>query len=482
MYRLIISDDEIFIHKGLCHNIDWKKLGFELVASFEDGTDVIKYIESNPVDVILSDIVMCNKGGLEIAKYIAENHLPIEIVLMSGYQEFQYAHAALKYHVYDYLLKPVSIEEICEKFKALKEELDKKNPENVEETSNDSVELSDCITNIQAVFMQKLWHNQIIKPQMVKIIAEAIGFKEIFENDIVIFMCQCSSDEVIIKNHINIIFESIKSYGYYASVIDDNHILVMFSSNSSIDENNKIRQATALLSGNELHFSFAKKKKLSLSEFKGEIADLTSLELLRNVKNSVSYLQMLDGNKNIVSKITVLYGTISNELTVEILRLCIEVFLFEIYPVNLSDALIQRLFSNFEFNYGDIQDTLKRLYDRLVLIHNGPFNGSYDFAIEKVQKYIKKHLHEDISVGTLADILHLNAAYFGRYFKKTTFMTVKQYIHDKRMELAIDLLAQKKYNVVEIAKMVGCDFKYFFHLFKKYTGYTPKEYLKYFID
>ena len=118
----------------------------------------------------------------------------------------------------------------------------------------------------------------------------------------------------------------------------------------------------------------------------------------------------------------------------------------------------------------------------MIEIYNGPFSVGYDFAMERVTKYINDHLKEDISVNTLADMVHLNPAYFGRYFKKTMSVTVKQYIYEQRMKLAIELLSKKKYTVAEIAMMVGYDFKYFFPLFKKHTGYTPREYLKYFID
>ncbi len=142
MYNLVIVDDEKNIREGLSRFIDWSKLGFKVVMKLEDGDDVIDYINAMSVDVVLCDIKMSRKSGLEVAKYICENSLNIKVVLMSGYQEFEYAKKALEYNVISYIVKPIEIDEIKEKFIKIKNGLDnlKKINEKMKEEKKKAIE------------------------------------------------------------------------------------------------------------------------------------------------------------------------------------------------------------------------------------------------------------------------------------------------------------------------------------------------------
>lgn len=75
MYQLLIVDDEQIIREGLKDIIDWASLGFVIANVFADGQDVIEYIEKNFVDLIITDIKMDKKSGLDIAEYVQEKIL-----------------------------------------------------------------------------------------------------------------------------------------------------------------------------------------------------------------------------------------------------------------------------------------------------------------------------------------------------------------------------------------------------------------------
>ena len=70
MYRLVIADDEEIVRRGLEDLIDWSEMGFELVATFEDGDELIDILRKNPVDVVFTDIKMVNVSGLEVANFV----------------------------------------------------------------------------------------------------------------------------------------------------------------------------------------------------------------------------------------------------------------------------------------------------------------------------------------------------------------------------------------------------------------------------
>lgn len=110
MYKLIIIDDEAYILNQLTTLLDWKKLGFKITSTFEDSREVFSYLQNNKVDVILSDISMPSPNGLDIAEYCFKNFPNIAVVLVSGYRDFDYAHQAIKYNVFDYITKPISYE------------------------------------------------------------------------------------------------------------------------------------------------------------------------------------------------------------------------------------------------------------------------------------------------------------------------------------------------------------------------------------
>lgn len=124
MYKLIIADDEALMRAGLYYRNDWNSMGFEVVAVLEDGSDVLEFLEEQRADVLLADISMYRVSGLEVAKVIREKYPWMKVVLLSVYQEFEYAREAVRCRVHEYLLKPVDYDKLKLVFENIKLELD----------------------------------------------------------------------------------------------------------------------------------------------------------------------------------------------------------------------------------------------------------------------------------------------------------------------------------------------------------------------
>lgn len=122
MYRVIVADDEAVIRNGVSAMIDNEIDGFRCVGVFGDGLDVIEYLQDHDADVIVSDIRMINVSGIELAKYIYENKSHIKVIILSGYSDFEYAKAAVRYKVTDYLLKPTDFDEMSSIFERINKE------------------------------------------------------------------------------------------------------------------------------------------------------------------------------------------------------------------------------------------------------------------------------------------------------------------------------------------------------------------------
>ncbi|MEG0352532.1 MAG: response regulator [Cellulosilyticaceae bacterium] len=114
MYKVLIIDDEVFIREGLKMIIPWQELGCEIVGQAEDGEEgVEKIIELKP-DIIISDIRMPKKNGLEMIDEIKSINQNSQMIILTGYRDFEYAQQAIRLGVIRFLLKPSKLDEIKE--------------------------------------------------------------------------------------------------------------------------------------------------------------------------------------------------------------------------------------------------------------------------------------------------------------------------------------------------------------------------------
>ncbi len=127
MYSLLIAEDELTTRRGLVNMVKWNEIGFQVDGEFTDGQELLDYLKRNVPDVILTDIKMSRVSGLEIARFVWEENLPVQVVFLSGYKDFDYAQSAVEYRVLHYLVKPVSIPRIREVFTGIREKLDQQN-------------------------------------------------------------------------------------------------------------------------------------------------------------------------------------------------------------------------------------------------------------------------------------------------------------------------------------------------------------------
>ncbi len=145
-YRLIFIDDEHIVREGIKTRINWGKNGFDLVDTFENGFEALKFISDNPVDIVISDIYMPQMDGLQLSKIIYEKYPQIMVIILTGYDHFEYAQQAIRYRVKDFLLKPLTAEEFEKVLLKAKIELDrireeKKNLETLKTTVKKTVPL-----------------------------------------------------------------------------------------------------------------------------------------------------------------------------------------------------------------------------------------------------------------------------------------------------------------------------------------------------
>ena len=125
MYRVIIADDERIIREGISQKVNWKKLNLELVDLAFDGKDAFEKIKGKNPDIVITDIKMPGMNGLELIDKVSKCFKNIRFVILSGYDEFDFAKKAMKHGIKHYLLKPTDEDEITKVLKAVKKEIEK---------------------------------------------------------------------------------------------------------------------------------------------------------------------------------------------------------------------------------------------------------------------------------------------------------------------------------------------------------------------
>ena len=103
--KLLIADDEYFIRQRIKKIIPWEKLNLTFAGEAENGQQVIDHLEKEPVDLLLLDIKMPQMNGIETARYIKEHFPSVHMLILSGYNDFEYARTAIRYGEKEYLLK-----------------------------------------------------------------------------------------------------------------------------------------------------------------------------------------------------------------------------------------------------------------------------------------------------------------------------------------------------------------------------------------
>ena len=125
MYKLLLIDDEPDILKGMAKGIPWNQWGFTVSGQAFNGLEAMELIRREPPHVVLSDIRMPHMDGIALMENLNRDYPEIKIIILSGYNDFEYLKEAIKNRAVEYLLKPTDLEEFETVFMKTRELLDK---------------------------------------------------------------------------------------------------------------------------------------------------------------------------------------------------------------------------------------------------------------------------------------------------------------------------------------------------------------------
>ena len=115
--KVFLVEDEIVVREGIKKNINWQQEGFEFAGEASDGELAYPLIQSAKPDILITDIKMPFMDGLELSRLVKKELPDIKILVLSGYNEFEYAKEAINIGITEYLVKPISGAKLLETVK-----------------------------------------------------------------------------------------------------------------------------------------------------------------------------------------------------------------------------------------------------------------------------------------------------------------------------------------------------------------------------
>ena len=484
MYKLIIIDDEKIILDNLSKAIKWSNYGFELSATFSVSQQAIDYLKKHPVDLVITDIKMPEISGLDIAKIIHENYPDIYCVILTAYNEFEFAKEAIRLDVKDYLSKPISFKELENTLTTLKIKLD-------DELNNKTIIKELSYFKIQKTLNEYLQSPVCSLSTLCDKMANLGIPVSVFEN----YVCRVQVEFEDFQEYLLNTWAHGKEKFYSAfnriSSYENLYFIPLSYDYDKID-------AIILTEGsneNNIYLVIEKYKEYLVSQ---------SFEILNIITNiySTGLYKNIDDFKSANISNNLIYDK-SKEFTSLVLS-GNEKAAFEFLNQLLKDSEIEyiKTFAHASVNeiskavHIDIKNILphdtdsidkintktkfKELFSKLIYsaLKKGyePKYSGYD-ALEAAKSYINEHYSENVTLTDVANHVAFSPSHFSRYFKKETGMNFINYLNKVRIEKATELLVNTRFKVHEICKMVGYIAPmYFYKVFKQHTGYTAQEY------
>lgn len=106
----MVADDELYMLEAMGKLFNWEKMGCQLVFNATNGQELLERMKTEIPDIVITDVRMPLVDGIQVAKYIYEKELPTKVIILSAYEEFEYAREAIQYDVCGYIVKTSVIE------------------------------------------------------------------------------------------------------------------------------------------------------------------------------------------------------------------------------------------------------------------------------------------------------------------------------------------------------------------------------------
>lgn len=533
--KVFLVEDEMVIRRGIKNSIDWEKEGYIFCGEASDGELAYPMIIKEKPDILITDIRMPFMDGLELCKLVKEELPNIKILILSGYDEFDYAKEAIRLGVTEYLLKPISSGKLLEALNGVSEsirrekedkDLVRKYMEEMRENTEHekqkffeqmiagNLSMADALEtgkkyemNLSAGMYNLLLFRFTLGEEnrksgellgeaeyAIKKLTERLEYVFEFQRDVEgwAFLLMADNEEQM--------SERVKELSKDLEEIMKNY--------STITYFGGIGQPVARL--RELEESFREAERALAARFTMELNRIISVEDIRMAQN-VDTLDDIEitSSGEIEKTRTMLEKFLNNGAEDEIDEF-VDVYINELPEENLKSVLMRQyiimdayivMMSFCEKIEGiegemqaqseelknsmktiqtleEIKNYIRMLLKKIIGVRDTISGRRYSDIIEIAKDQIRKtYMSDEISLNTIAAEVGMSPSYFSSIFSKEMGKTFVEYLTEIRMDRAKELLMCSSMKTSEIGYEVGYkDPHYFSYIFKKTQNCTPKEF------
>lgn len=521
MHSVLIIDDEPAIRNTLIKLINCFHNEYRIVGEAVNGSQGFNLILENKPDIIILDIKMPEMDGLALLEKIRKQNIGSKVIILTAYNDFEYARTALKHSVLDYLLKPVKRSDLLkvlnkasliikkeqegmEREISIKKTLDKSAHAYKDTLLSQLVDgenlgrILDDIPSViprfkcASVMVFNIWSDPAVKKSRLNEIRQLVEtfpnmhikghcftdrdnrlvFIEILEDD----SCQDNLSKVITEHAKIIQYMLYNAKGYCISIGIGRTYHEVGELSKSYSE-----ACIAL----EHRFSFPDKSIISIDDCTNYPAEFKYPSKIENLL--LNSLLFGDGDSILINIDLFFEAIIAESLNPAALKqACMQLgmtMLKKIKELNINaqtDIPADSCFydmSRYE-TVNEFKNQLTIISYKIIQFINENRKNKNEYKFKKmVDKYLDENYQRNIGLIDIAKELGITPNYFSSLFKKEVGENFVEYLTQYRIEKAKKMLVEDSLNISKIAEIVGFnDARYFFRVFKKNEGITPKEF------
>lgn len=541
MLKIFLAEDEVIVRETIKRMIPWEDLGFELVGEAADGEMALPLLLRQKPDLLITDIKMPFMDGLTLAK-VAKKEIPgLKVVILSGYDDFNYAKQAINIGVEDYLLKPITKNALIERLTEIRSryEHEKTQKEYYEKFHR---EMQAYEKNSSRDFFEALVSGSMDMMEIYRR-SEKLGLDIVAEAyNVLIFTMNCEEDfsgqregyseweaeslelleEFFSENTSAMLFRcNIFSYGVLIKgqkeTIEENTRSCVSEIQRILDRKEQKRQWFVAAGEPVERLSQIQKSYYSASRAFSQrylydenilyYDEMASMEKKNVTEDDSTYLQKVDVN---ALNPAILQKFLSNGLLEET-----ENFVKDYFYAIGQEPLESLVFRNYvtlnvrfsvmsflkeigcdtrTLEQEDTEDVLsesskslenaiayaKKIISQAIALRDQNSGNKNRSILKTAVDFIDSHyMEEDMSLNKAANAANVSANHFSALFSQNMGQTFIEYLTNLRMNKAKEYLRCTSMRSSEIAGEIGYkDAHYFSYLFKKTQGMTPSDYRK----
>lgn len=533
--KVFLVEDEMVIRRGIKNSIDWEKEGYIFCGEASDGELAYPMIIKEKPDILITDIRMPFMDGLELCKLVKKELPNIKILILSGYDEFDYAKEAIRLGVTEYLLKPISSGKLLEALNGVSESI-RREKEDKDLVRKYMEEMRENTEHEKQKFFEQMIAGNLS-------MADALETGKKYEMNLSAGMYNLllfrftlgeenrKSGELLgeaeyaiekLTERLEYVFEFQRGVeGWAFLLMADNEeqmservkelskdLEEIMKNYSTIAYFGGIGQPVARL--RELEESFREAERALAARFTMELNRIISVEDIRMAQNvdtlddiEITSFGEIEKTRTMLEKflnngaedeIDEFVDVYINELPEENLKsvLMRQYIIMDTYIVMMSfcekiegiegemQAQSEELKNSMKTiqTLEEIKNYIRMLLKKIIGVRDTISGRRYSDIIEIAKDQIRKtYMSDEISLNTIAAEVGMSPSYFSSIFSKEMGKTFVEYLTEIRMDRAKELLMCSSMKTSEIGYEVGYkDPHYFSYIFKKTQNCTPKEF------